>query len=94
MDEYKLSEDKLLKIDNLRLKYQNSLTLVEAIRQRRDNLATELRVIPERLEKAEKDAESKKSAFESAYKELKEEFEVPDGKELNFETGEFVDTNR
>lgn len=84
-----LKEDQFLKIDNLRLKFQNSLTALEALTQRRNALSVEAQVLPERIKKAEESKDALQKQFEAEYTKLKEELEVPEGLELNFESGQF-----
>jgi len=84
-----LSEVRFLKIDNLRLKFQNSLTALEALNQKRNALSIEVQVLPERIQRAEEQKKSLQERFEAEYSKLKEELEVPEGMELNFESGKF-----
>lgn len=87
----KLSETELLKLQNLRLKVNALDNRLEAMKQRQNAIMIELQVIPGKLKEAEQEREQLADAFNSAYTTAKETAEVPEGMELNLETGEAVD---
>jgi len=91
--ENKLDELALMKLQNVRLRVSVVDGKLEALTQRRQALAVELQILPERLEEAKKNREKLAAEFTSAYEAAKKELNVPEGKEINLETGEIVDAN-
>jgi len=91
-----MSEDNGAKLQRLEL-YTQQLKIValqnriEAIKQRQQALTMEASLIPERLKAAEDEQKKMLEAYQAEYAKLKEELEVPEGHEINLETGEVVD---
>jgi len=89
----KLDELKLLKLQNLRLRISVLDGKTEALSQRRQAIAIEMQVIPDRLEETKKARETLASEFTAAYTAAKKELNVPEGKELDLETGKIAEAS-
>lgn len=88
MTEEKVVEElQLLKLQNLRLRVSAIDGKIEAIQQRSQALAIEMQVLPGKLEEAKAAREKQATEFQSAYTAAKEELEIPEGMDINLETG-------
>lgn len=87
-NETNLEETELLKLQNLRLRVSAADSRIEAIRQRQNALMIELNVLPDKLKESEAQRKELADAFTTAYASAKESAEIPEGMELNLETGE------
>ncbi len=90
-DEKTLDELQTLKLQNMRLRVAALDGKAEAITQRGQALSIEMQVLPSKLEEVKKERESKAQEFTAAYTAAKEELEVPEGMEIDLETGKLVE---
>jgi hypothetical protein len=67
---------------------------VEAMKQRQQAINMEAAIIPDKLKAAEEEGKRLIEIYRSGYDKLKETMEVPEGKEVNLETGELVDAQQ
>jgi DNA repair exonuclease SbcCD ATPase subunit len=63
---------------------------VEAMTQRKNALAQELNMLAVKAPEAEQERDKLLATYRPRYEELKSKLEVPEGSELNLETGEVV----
>ena len=83
-----------LKLFNQQLKIVALSNRLEALNQRKQSISLELSVIPEKIKTAEDEQKKLLEDYKSRYAKLKEEAGVPDGHELNLETGEIVNVQQ
>ena len=86
-----LEELELLKLQNMRLHVSSLDGRLEATKQRHQALSVEMQILPEKLQQIQKEREAKAQEFNNAYAAAKEKLEVPEGKEIDLETGSIVD---
>ncbi len=79
-----------LQVFNTQLKVRMLHAQGEALSQRHSSLLLELEMIPKKLKELEDQRNELVDEFNEGYKALKEEMDVPEGSEINLETGEVV----
>jgi len=88
------SEADRLKVYATQLKVSALTAQLEALKQRQNAIMVEINALPERTKQVEEQRTALLEQFKVDYVALKEAVGVPEGKELNLETGEFVDAQR
>ncbi|MCP3685844.1 MAG: hypothetical protein GY861_24610 [bacterium] len=85
-----MPEVERLRLLNQRLKYGVVETQFEAVKQRQNALTIELRAMPVQMKEMQETLNTMSADFNEAYIAAKKKYEVPEGYELNLETGEVV----
>ena len=67
---------------------------VEALKQHQRATSAELNLVATRLPEVEKERDQLLNAYKPAYEKLKAKLEVPEGHELNLETGEVAQSQQ
>lgn len=79
-----------LQLFNQQLKIRALNSQLQAVEQRQNAIAVELEVLPAKKAEIEKQRDELLGEYQTAYGAMKEAAGVPDGHELNLETGEVV----
>jgi hypothetical protein len=85
-----VSEMDRITLYNKQLKIRTLNAQLEAIKQRRGSIAMELQVLPKQEEEAKQQRDALLNEYQNEYTAMKEAAGVPEGHELNLETGEVV----
>lgn len=84
------TETARLQVYNTQLKVRMLHAQAEALTQRHSSLMLELDMLPKKLKELENQRNELVDEFNKGYKALKEEMDVPEGSEVNLETGEII----
>ncbi len=79
-----------LRLLNKQLKIRTLSAQLEAITQRQTAIAVEMEVLPTKKTELEKQRDELFEEYKKEYVEMKETAGVPEGSDLNLETGELV----
>ena len=82
-----MDETERLTAFNLQLKIVALNSQIEAFNQRAISLQTELEVLPKKIQEAQEQRNELAGQYQKVYAELKESYGVPEGHEINLETG-------
>jgi len=85
-----VNETERLKLYAKQLKIRTLNAQLEAFQQRRNAIAVELDVLPKRADEAQQQRDVLLQEYQQEYTTMKEAAGVPEGSELNLETGETV----
>lgn len=85
-----VSEMERLQLFNKQLKIRALNSQLQAIDQRQNAIAVELEILPTKKAEIEKQRDALLGEYQPEYAAMKEAVGVPEGSELNLETGEVV----
>jgi hypothetical protein len=86
-----LSREQLLELQMLNHKAGKQAAQVEMIGQRRQALMMELNILPEREKQIQAQRDETVKQLQAAYTKAREQLQVPEGLDINIETGEIFD---
>ena len=86
-----LSREQLLELQMLNHKAGKLSAQVEMIGQRKQALMLELNILPEREKQIQTQRDEVVKQLQAVYLKAREQMQVPEGMEINIETGEIVD---
>jgi vacuolar-type H+-ATPase subunit D/Vma8 len=83
-----------LRLYTTQLKIRTLTAQMEALQQRRNALILEAETLPKKLQDVQTQRESLVKEYQADYSAMKSAMGVPDGNEINLETGEVIQVNQ